>query len=190
MTPGRLSRPGGSTTVGRKLAYREISPALARLEGSLSPGKLADFVVPDRDILEVPEADLAEARYRGPCPPRYHVGESGLASGAMSDNSLRAGLIPLHLMYHAVKEEIYGQGMIDELRRHGYKIGPGTLYPMLHRLEERGYLRVREARSGRIMRRYYRATPSGRAALAAVLPQVRELFEELIEHREPARRRK
>lgn len=106
----------------------------------------------------------------------------------MSNNPLRAGLIPLHVLYHAVEEEIFGQGMIDELRRHGYRIGPGTLYPMLHRLEERGFLRVREVRDGRVMRRYYRATPRGRAALAAVMPQVRELFEELVEHREPRRR--
>jgi len=73
--------------------------------------------------------------------------------------------------------------MIEELRRHGYSIGPGTLYPMLHRLEERGYLRVREARTGRTMRRYYRASAKGRKALQAVRPQVKELFEELIEHR-------
>ena len=73
--------------------------------------------------------------------------------------------------------------MIEELRRHGYSIGPGTLYPMLHRLEERGYLRVCEARTGRTMRRYYRASAKGRKALQAVRPQVKELFEELIEHR-------
>jgi len=73
--------------------------------------------------------------------------------------------------------------MIEELRRHGYSIGPGTLYPMLHRLEERGYLRVREARTGRTMRRYYRASAKCRKALQAVRPQVKELFEELIEHR-------
>jgi DNA-binding PadR family transcriptional regulator len=109
---------------------------------------------------------------------------------AVTQNPLRAGLVPLHILYHAVREEIYGQAMIDELRRHGYKVGPGTLYPLLHRLEERGYLRVREERNGRVMRRHYRATPKGRAALQAVLPQVRELFEELIEHRAPRRRRK
>jgi DNA-binding PadR family transcriptional regulator len=108
----------------------------------------------------------------------------------VNQNPLRAGLVPLHILYHAGKEEIYGQGMIDELRRHGYKVGPGTLYPMLHRLEERGYLRVREERDGRVMRRYYRTTSRGQAALKAVLPQVRELFEELIEHRAPRGRRK
>lgn len=108
----------------------------------------------------------------------------------MNQNPLRAGLVPLHILHHAVEGEIFGQGMIDELRRHGYSIGPGTLYPMLHRLEERGYLRVREERNGRTMRRYYRATPAGHAALTAVKPQIRELFEELIEHRGPPRRRK
>jgi DNA-binding PadR family transcriptional regulator len=106
----------------------------------------------------------------------------------MDKNPLRAGLIPLHILHHAVHEEIFGQGMIDELRRHGYCIGPGTLYPMLHRLEERGYLRVREERTGRTMRRYYRATPRGRAALKSVKPQIRELYDELIEHREPRTR--
>ena len=103
----------------------------------------------------------------------------------MSDNPLLAGLIPLHVMYHAAREEIYGQGMMDELRRHGYRIGPGTLYPMLHRLEDRGYLRVREERLGRTLRRYYRATPRGKAAVDAVTPHVTELYLELVRHRVP-----
>ena len=32
------------------------------LKGSLAPGKLADFVVLDRDILSVPDAELAQAQ--------------------------------------------------------------------------------------------------------------------------------
>jgi len=108
----------------------------------------------------------------------------------VSNNPLRAGLIPLHIMYHAAKGEIFGQEMIDELREHGYHIGPSTLYPMLHRLEERGFLRVREERAGRTMRRFYRATPKGKAAFQAVKPQVRELFEELIKGHEPGHHRR
>jgi len=106
----------------------------------------------------------------------------------MTGDFLLHGLIPLHLLHHATEEDIYGQAMLDELRRHGYRIGPGTLYPMLHRLEERGYLKAREQRSGRTMRRYYRATTRGRRALEKVKPQVTELFRELIGHRPPARR--
>jgi DNA-binding PadR family transcriptional regulator len=101
----------------------------------------------------------------------------------MSKNPLRAGLIPLHIVHHAVEGEIYGQGMLDELRRHGYIIGPGTLYPMLHRLKDRGYLAVRVERQGKLSRRYYHATPKGVQALESVKPQVVELFEELIRQR-------
>ncbi len=90
------------------------------------------------------------------------------------------GLIPLHILYHAVEGEIYGQAMLHELRHQGYRIGPGTLYPMLHRLEERGYLKVREFRQGRIKRRYYKATVKGRKALAMAKPKIVELSTELI----------
>lgn len=115
----------------------------------------------------------------------------------MTNQLLIAGLIPLHILHHAAEEDIFGQAMLEELQRHGYRIGPGTLYPMLHRLEERGLLRAREERSGGRMRRLYRATPTGRAALRAVRPQVQELFSELIGEHEaspkpstPARRKR
>ena len=71
--------------------------------------------------------------------------------------------------------------MAEELARHGYKISPGTLYPLLHRLETKGYLRSRVQRDGRTFRRVYRATPLGRKALSAAKSKVRELFSELIE---------
>jgi DNA-binding PadR family transcriptional regulator len=107
----------------------------------------------------------------------------------MTHTFLLAGLIPLHVLYHAVQGEIYGQGMLDELRHHGYRIGPGTLYPLLHRLEERDYLKAREERNGKTMRRYYRATPKGRKALEAAKPQVSELFGEVIQGHGPAPKR-
>jgi DNA-binding PadR family transcriptional regulator len=71
--------------------------------------------------------------------------------------------------------------MIEELRRHGYRISPGTLYPMLHALEEKGYLKSHTEGQGPKARRVYRATPKGRKALAAAKDRVRELFGELIE---------
>ncbi len=76
---------------------------------------------------------------------------------------------------------IFGLAMIEELARHGYRISPGSLYPLLHGLEEKGYLRSSEARDGRSIRRLYTATPKGRRALAAVKVKVRELFRELVE---------
>jgi PadR family transcriptional regulator, regulatory protein PadR len=65
----------------------------------------------------------------------------------MKHQDLLVGLIRLHILHHASKEEFYGQWMIHEFARHGYTLSPGTLYPMLHALERRGYLNP--ARSGR-----------------------------------------
>lgn len=80
-----------------------------------------------------------------------------------------------------MEEPVFGLGMSEELARHGYRISPGTLYPLLHRLEKKGYLRSTVHRSGRTFRRVYRATPLGRKALASAQEKVQELFRELIE---------
>jgi DNA-binding PadR family transcriptional regulator len=101
--------------------------------------------------------------------------------GREPDRDLYSGLIRLHVLHHAVKEPIFGLGMIDELSRHGYRISPGSLYPLLHSLEKKGYLRPKEQRKGRLLRKVYRATPLDRNALAAAKSKVRELFRELIE---------
>jgi PadR family transcriptional regulator, regulatory protein PadR len=90
-------------------------------------------------------------------------------------------LIRLHVLHHAVHEPIFGLGMVEELARHGYRISPGTLYPLLHGLEKKGYLRTTAQRKGKSLRKVYRATPLGRNALAIAKGKVRELFRELIE---------
>jgi len=71
--------------------------------------------------------------------------------------------------------------MMEELRHHGYRLSPGTLYPMLNAMEKKGYLRSTERRSGRRFWREYRATATGRKALAFAKAKLRELFHELIE---------
>lgn len=98
-----------------------------------------------------------------------------------ADRDLYSGLIRLHVLHHAVEEPIFGLGMIEELARHGYRISPGSLYPLLHNLEKKGYLRSKQQRNGKSRRTVYRATPQGRKALATAKSKVRELFRELIE---------
>ena len=100
---------------------------------------------------------------------------------AAADRDLYSGLIRLHVLHHATEEAIFGLGMIEELARHGYRISPGSLYPLLQGLEKKGYLRSTTERNGKSLRRLYRATPLGRRALAAAKSKVRELFHELIE---------
>jgi PadR family transcriptional regulator PadR len=97
------------------------------------------------------------------------------------DQELLSGLIRIHILYHACKEPIFGLGMIEELQHHGYKMSAGTLYPMLHGLESRGFLRSKKIRLGRRGRRVYRATPSGRKALAKAREKVKLLLGELLE---------
>jgi PadR family transcriptional regulator PadR len=100
---------------------------------------------------------------------------------ARDDRDLYSGMIRLHVLHHAEKEFIFGAGMAQELARHGYKISPGTMYPILHGLEKRGYLRSQKKRSGKSVRRVYGITGSGRRALKRAKERVRELFGELIE---------
>jgi len=71
--------------------------------------------------------------------------------------------------------------MVEELGEHGYDISPGTLYPILHGLEKKGYLRSTMQRNGKSARKVYRATPLGRNALTAAKGKIRELFREVIE---------
>ena len=79
----------------------------------------------------------------------------------MEHHDLLSGLIRLHVLHHAAEQEIYGQWMIDELAHHGYRL-PGTLYPMLHKMERDGYLVSRQEREGRTVRKLYTITPKGR----------------------------
>jgi DNA-binding PadR family transcriptional regulator len=102
---------------------------------------------------------------------------------AMTDNNqeLLSGLIRIHILYHACKKSIFGLAMIEELQRHGYKLSPGTLYPMLHGLESKGLLRSQRMRVGRRSRRVYRATSTGRKALRLAKEKVKLLLGELLE---------
>jgi DNA-binding PadR family transcriptional regulator len=96
------------------------------------------------------------------------------------------GFIRLHILYHAAKEPTYGAEITEELIRHGYRLGSGTLYPTLHLLEELGYLRSRtELVRGR-HRKYYRATAAGRKVLVEARQKLVELVAEVIEdHDQP-----
>jgi len=97
----------------------------------------------------------------------------------MEHRDLLAGFVRLHVLHHAAGGEIYGRWMIEELGRHGYKLSAGTLYPMLHMMERRGYLVSSKERIGRTFRRVYRATPLGREALAVAQLRMRELVGEI-----------
>lgn len=103
------------------------------------------------------------------------------SDGGDEDRDFYGGLIRLHILHHAAQGPVFGLWLIEELRRHGYSIGPGTLYPILHSLERRGFVRSRSRREGRSTRRTYSATAKGRRILERSKARVRELFGEIFE---------
>jgi PadR family transcriptional regulator, regulatory protein PadR len=101
----------------------------------------------------------------------------------MKDRHLFAGLVRLHILHHASHGSVFGVGLMEELRHHGYKLSAGTLYPILHSMEKTGLLVSQiEAENGR-KRRIYEATQSGKDALQLGKDRVRELYRELLEEK-------
>lgn len=101
----------------------------------------------------------------------------------MSNNITRGvflAFMRVHILHHAAEGPVFGLEMIEELRHHGYSIGPGTLYPVLHNLEDVGCLRSKETVVLGKRRKYYVATAKGRRALEAVRKQIRELGKEVL----------
>lgn len=99
------------------------------------------------------------------------------------------GFWKVHILHHAAEHPVVGQWVLSELRRHGYDISPGTLYPLLKRMERNGWLRCEaEAGGGPRGRRYYHLTPAGAAVLdilrATVVELHHEVIEEAVEHDE------
>lgn len=88
--------------------------------------------------------------------------------------------VRLHILHHAAAEDVHGAWLTQELAGHGYTVSPGTLYPTLHRLEADGLLVSRQQTVEGRVRRVYRATEAGRAALAEDRRALRELAREVL----------
>jgi DNA-binding PadR family transcriptional regulator len=91
------------------------------------------------------------------------------------------GAVRLHVLHHASQHDIHGAWMTAELAEHGHAISPGTLYPLLHRMEAEGLLRAREDVVDGRRRRRYRITARGRTELAAMRRALEELAREVLQ---------
>ena len=102
---------------------------------------------------------------------------------SLNDTMMRnifLGFIRIHILHHAKEGEIFGVEIMDELRRHGYSISAGTLYPLLHSLEAEGYLTRRNDMVNGKVRKYYRITEKGVNALEEAKPKIKELVAEVL----------
>jgi DNA-binding PadR family transcriptional regulator len=89
------------------------------------------------------------------------------------------GFIRLHILYHASLEPVFGLDLIRDLAKHGYSLSPGTLYPVLHRLEQDEFLKSEKQVVQGKVRKYYQATHQGKKALDEAYAKVIELVKEI-----------
>jgi PadR family transcriptional regulator PadR len=101
--------------------------------------------------------------------------------GADMVRDIDLAFIKVHILYHAAREEVFGIGLMEELARHGYDIGPGTLYPTLFKMEELGLLSCEPRTVNQKQRKYYRITPAGRKLMKEMKNKIKELYEEVVE---------
>jgi DNA-binding PadR family transcriptional regulator len=91
------------------------------------------------------------------------------------------GFWKIHILHHAEEQGVYGQWMLEELQHHGYRLSPGTLYPLLARMARRGWLRATEPKRSRDAR-VYRITPAGAEVLKRLRASLAELQHEVGAH--------
>ena len=84
---------------------------------------------------------------------------------------LLLGTLDLLILKSLSLQPLHGLGVarrVEQITQGAYKIGAGSLFPALHRLEEKGWLVGFEGESENNRRaKYYRLTPAGRRQLAA-----------------------
>ena len=99
----------------------------------------------------------------------------------MYEKRILLGFIRVHILHHASENDgIYGVWMMEELERHGYKIGPGTLYPILHEMMQSGMLKLKKKNVNGKIRKMYKTTKKGENTLENLKNFVSELSREVI----------
>lgn len=84
------------------------------------------------------------------------------------DRSLTSGSMTMLLLKLLSEKDMYGYEMIDTLRKQSqnvFELKAGTLYPLLHNLEEKSLLNSYESEVLGKIRKYYSITKSGRKLL-------------------------
>lgn len=84
------------------------------------------------------------------------------------DKALISGSMTMLLLKLISEKDMYGYEMIDTLRKRScnvFELKAGTLYPLLHGLEEKGLLNTYEQEYAGKLRKYYSITKEGRRLL-------------------------
>ncbi|MCI8533137.1 MAG: PadR family transcriptional regulator [Lachnospiraceae bacterium] len=84
------------------------------------------------------------------------------------DKSLVSGSMAMMILKLLSEKDMYGYEMIDTLRKRSenvFELKAGTLYPLLHSLEDKRYLLSYEQEAVGKIRKYYQITKNGRKHL-------------------------
>lgn len=84
------------------------------------------------------------------------------------DRSLVSGSMGMLILRLLSEKDMYGYEMIDTLKMRSenvFELKAGTLYPLLHGLEEKHFLKSYEQEVPGKVRKYYQITPEGRKYL-------------------------
>ena len=102
-----------------------------------------------------------------------------------ADREIRLALWKLHILHHATQRPVYGLWLLGELLEHGHRLSPGTLYPILERMERNGWLQSAPTDRPNA-RKNYRITATGRRLLEELRDDLNELYREVVLGIEPA----
>lgn len=88
-----------------------------------------------------------------------------------SDTPLLLGTLDLLILKALSLQALHGLGVarrVEQITRGAYAVGPGSLFPALHRLEQKGWLAASDGESENNRRaKFYRLTAAGRRQLDA-----------------------
>lgn len=93
------------------------------------------------------------------------------------DKALISGSMAMMILKLLSEKDMYGYEMIDTLRRcseNVFELKAGTLYPLLHSLEDKRYLLSYEQEVLGKVRKYYQITKDGRRHLEEKKSQWKE----------------
>ena len=94
------------------------------------------------------------------------------------EQELRRGTVTLSVLSR-LSQPKYGYALVEELGGAGLSIEPGTLYPLLRRLESQGLLKSEWETSGPKPRKYYKRSEAGERIYKLLCGQWDELAQSI-----------
>ena len=120
------------------------------------------------------EAVTQTGDLRATVPPR------GRPQDPFTGELRRRDVLPLLVLHLIAEGPSYGNQLMERIAgmtEGVLSVNPNTMYPLLRRLEERGWIHGQWEHPERRTRRYYSLTPAGRAEYERLVEEVRPFLD-------------